>query len=340
MQSNLSRLKELSEKLMSLRPHAIRLYLITRHIKPGISKSQKVLKKYDFEVAKIDLSDELQEYFRDVQTGQIKEALSDEEIEMSEYSVIDEDLHHRIYTYALNNALSFADVINDLLPNASRIKSVNSLKDVKDYLWAYCIKTEVDNIPVYSFRKISKGKIGTDQNDKGWRDKIRCQFNTDDAILEKLTKETINLDDKIDCIYFDFKFFVFKKNNFEFIVGLEDEFREHAEHILDDFKESNLIEGIEHIEKEIAQNHTLLKRLANLVRSHNYEKLTKIKIHKMEEIALKFGDTFKIKNSKVLIENTKDINMFVRLLNDYYKKGEITGRFYGSNSGKLLEPVK
>ena len=41
-------------------------------------------------------------------------------------------------------------------------------------------------------------------------------------------------------------------------------------------------------------------------------------------------------DGKLLIEDKNDVGYFIKLLNDYYKQGMVSGKFYGTNSGQLL----
>lgn len=41
----------------------------------------------------------------------------------------------------------------------------------------------------------------------------------------------------------------------------------------------------------------------------------------------------------LVLENSIDVGYFIKLLNDYYKVGVITGKYYGTNSGSIIEPA-
>lgn len=43
------------------------------------------------------------------------------------------------------------------------------------------------------------------------------------------------------------------------------------------------------------------------------------------------------KDGKIKLEDMKDLKDFVKLLNDFYKQGLVTGSFYGTNSGRKIE---
>ncbi|WP_248859528.1 hypothetical protein [Lelliottia sp. AC1] len=46
------------------------------------------------------------------------------------------------------------------------------------------------------------------------------------------------------------------------------------------------------------------------------------------------------KDGKIVIEDEKQGRNFLRLLNDYYKQGMTTKKYYGTDSGNLVNPVK
>ena len=61
-------------------------------------------------------------------------------------------------------------------------------------------------------------------------------------------------------------------------------------------------------------------------------------ITKMKKAAK--AEDYKLKidaNGKILIENTKDVDMVIKLLCDYYKQGVVTGKNYGTYAGKYFE---
>lgn len=50
------------------------------------------------------------------------------------------------------------------------------------------------------------------------------------------------------------------------------------------------------------------------------------------------GRDLKISNDgKIQLDDMKDLRDFVKLLNDFYKQGLVTGSYYGTNSGRIIE---
>lgn len=328
------------EKLLSVISNdsaSVNLYFISRHIKEGISKSSRVLDKYSFQVNSVDISSDLVDFFKKIATSQLLKAKKTEGYELESYSVISDDLSDRLYTYALNNALSFSDVITNQLPSG-KIKSISSLKDINADLWAYCLKVQANKDFVYIFRKISPAKVATDEP-RNKLEKISSYFDTNAAELKVVFQETISFDGKLDCVYDGDEFLIFRKSSFEAIVGLEQEFTSNANEVISVIKETDLVEGIEHIEEEVQKSRMLVKSLSSIGRKGHHGSFDSGEFLKMKEVYRQFhGKELKTSpEGKLLIEDAKDVGIFVKLLNDYYKQGLVTGKFYGTNSGSVLE---
>ncbi len=331
--AKISEMIESSDKITTL------LYVVTRKIKQSFKATAKVLDKYDFFANRIDLSEALVDYFKSIVSKQLAFAFSREDIEICEYSVIDDDLPNRIYTYALNNALSFSKVLTEQLIASTSIPPVTRLPEIKDSLWAYCIKTSVNGTSFYSFRKSSKGKVTTDQP-QSKLSKMMAFFDSSDAELKPLLSDTISFDDKIDCIYLDEKFYVFTKSAFENMVGIEDELRENAETVVAKIINTELVVGLMDLKEQMMESRLLLKMLSSIARKQNHEGFDGEGVEKMKLVLKQMeGRDLKVnEDGRIELQNMKDVKDFVKLLNDYYKQGLVSGCYYGTNSGKIINP--
>jgi hypothetical protein len=68
----------------------------------------------------------------------------------------------------------------------------------------------------------------------------------------------------------------------------------------------------------------------------NNKKITSKEISKMKDVCKKYGEILKVKDGKVIIEEMNDIDVILKMLVDYYKKGEVSGESYGSWNGKKI----
>ena len=316
-----------------------RLFFITRDIKDGVKKTEKIIDKFQFKANSIDMSPDVCEFFSKNSKKQLEKLITIEGYDLEAYNVITDDLGDKLYTYALNNTLSFSDVItNQLLKN--KVDSITSLKDVKDDLWAYCIQITTAQDSAFLFRKMSSGKVTTDEPQTK-KEKLSSWFDLNDSELKVINNETVSFDDKVDCIYYNSEFLVLRKSGFEQIVGLEEEFKNVANDVISVIESTNLVEGLEHIKVSVSKSRALLKTLANIGKKGNHSGFNKTEIDKMKEALKRFeGRELKVSDDgKLILENSVDVGYFVKLLNDYYKMGMITGKYYGTNSGNIIEPA-
>ncbi len=333
-------LQEISDKIKSTNVDDLKLYFITRMLKENIKKSSKVIDKYLFKVYQVDINDDIRHYLYNSSVEQLELTIK-KNFEMVDYDVISDDTEH-LFTYQMKNKVfSFADVVtNQLQKIPTKMQSVESILQNDDELWAYCVGfndlTAKDWI--YTFRKIQSSKVVTDEREgKNLLKTIRTFFDTNNQKLELLKGETINLDKQIDCIYYDELFYVIKKGYFEQIVGLQEEYKEEAKNVVAELKQTNKINGLDKIEEKIETTPSVHKKLVRIAKIGNYRNIDQKTIKKMEKVCKKYGDRLKIDNGNLLIEDEKDIDIVLKMLADYYKTGDVSGKPYGTFSGKEIK---
>lgn len=337
-------LEELSEKLENIKIDNTFLYFITRVLKPDTKKTSKVLDKFLFKVYQIDVNDEIREHLYSLTKEQL-EFLSKRKTELHEYDVITDDTE-QLFTYSMTNkAMSFADVVNNQLK--SKPPKIKSLEEIisEEELWAYCVGFHNKGTDwIYTFRKILSGKVAIDEKDGNKRNAlqktIRTIFNSKSQKLELIEGETVNLDKQVDCIFYEDMFYIAKKTQFEQIVGLEDEFRIQASEVIAELEATNMIEGLEILSSQIKVNPAIHKKLVRLSKIGNYKDLDKKTIKKMQKVCKQYGDKLKLKDGKLFIEEESDIDLALKMLSDYYKRGEVSGKAYGTFAGKQLTATK
>ena len=339
-------IKEILEKIEQINEDNLHLYFITRVLKPNVKKRTKILDKYNFEIYQVDIDKEIAEHLYEISIKQLNYVIK-RKFEINKYEAITDDTR-QIFTYdASNKAMSFLDVVQNKLKNKSKIPKVNNLTEIvnSQELWAYSVGFYESNSDkwIYSFRKILKGKVAVDEETNKSKKSFgtfRTKFNTESNKLEILKGETINLDERIDCIYFEETFYIFQKTQFEQITGLTEEFKEHAETIADELIETKMFEGMDLLKKQIQENPAIHKKLVRLKKTNNYQNLTEKSLNKMIKIAKRYGGKLKKNNGKIVVENETDIDLTIKVLVDFYKTGEFSGKPYGTFSGKELTAEK
>ena len=314
----------------------VRLYFITKHLKEGVSRTEKVLNKYKYECIRVNIEDDLQEYFFNLLKNQLNSTISNDDIEFTEFEIIDDDLRDRVYTYALNNASSFHDLLTNKMASGVDIPYVSSLMSISDDLCAYSISIEDGEcIRLISFRKISKSKIASEES-KG----IKTLFRPNDRRLICAKGESINFDEKIDCVFFDGDFFVFHKKSFENLAGLDDEYKEMAYNVLEEIAETELVFGLNLLIEEAGKSKLVAKQLAKFSKTGGHKNLNQNRIEKMQELCVKLGLNLKIDGGKIVIDDSKDAKLLIRLLDQYYVACMQTGDAFGSHAKTKIDIAK
>lgn len=334
-------LNELLEKVSATQVEDSKLYFITRILKDGVKKSMKMMDKFLFKVYQVDIDDEIRQYLFDSSKEQL-ECVIRKDYEMFDYDVVSDDTEH-LFTYSMkNNTMSFSDVVyNQLASIPPKVMSIEGIISDIEELWAYCIGfNDIENLDwIYTFRKIQSGKVAIDEkeNQKNVWKIIRTKFSTVSQKLELLKGETVNLDKQIDCVYYDDTFYIIKKVNFEQIIGLQEEFKEEAIQVVSKMQETGMFTGLDKIEEEIESNPAIHKKLVRIAKIGNYREITPIIVKKMEKICKKYGDKLNVKDGKLAIEERNDIDVVLKMLADYYKTGDVSGKPYGTFSGKEIK---
>lgn len=334
-------LEELSEKIGEIKVNNTYLYFITRVLKPDVKKSSKVMDKYVFKVYQIDVNEDIRDHLYKLSQEQLA-YLASKKLELQDYDVITDDTQ-QLFTYQMTNkAMSFADVVNKQLK--SQPPKIQSLEEiiVSEELWAYCVGFYQNGSDwIYTFRKILSGKVAIDENDgnkkSALQKALRTVFNTKSQKLELIQGETVNLDKQIDCVYYADTFYIAKKTQFEQIVGLEEEYKAQASEVIKELEDTKMIEGLEVLKKQIDENPSIHKKLVRLSKIGNYRELDTKVIKQMQKVCKLHGDKLKLKDGKLFIEDENDIDLALKMLGDYYKRGEVSGKAYGTFAGKQLQ---
>lgn len=319
-----------------------KFFFITRHEKPGSKKTMRVAERYEFKAQMSQARKELAAQFKQITIKQLHAITKKTDYEIVGYSVIADDAADTLYTYALNNAISFSSVLTEQLL-VHNFTTIPSLSSVKNNLWAYAIQFQLDEKLVYTFRKLSAGKIivGNNEANKRIGKKLIALFDIDREELRPADIESVVFDERIDCLFYNNEFLVLSKKSFEQMAGLEEEFRQTANEVLEVIKSAGIVEGVEHISNMAESSMQTLRSLANIGRKKNHQSLNLSEIDRMKEVLLRFEDKeLKInqENNKIMIEDNHDVKDFLRLLNDYYKQGMVSGKYYGTSSGQRIEP--
>ena len=342
-----SKLDEVLDRIKDTKQEDVKLHFITRILKSGVGKRDKTLDKYIFKVYQIDVDDEIRKYLYDLSIKELERTVT-KDYSLIDYDPISDDTDH-LFSYKLKAETStFSDVVvNQLGKELPKVESIEGIISENEELWAYCIgflDVEAQEW-IYTFRKIMVSKIAIDEKndtDKSivWR-QIRTIFNSTSKKLTLMKGEAVTLDKQIDCVYWEETFYVLKKVPFEQIVGLQEEYHAKAIEVVDEMKNTGLIDGLDGLEDELKTNTSLHKKLVKLQQNGGLEKLDDKQIKKMAKVCKRYGETISVgADGHIKINDRKDFETVIKAMCDYYKKGEVSGKSYGTFSGRELKEVE
>lgn len=339
-------LLELLEKINVTKAEDIKLFFVTRAIKDGLTRNSRKRDKYLFKVYQVDSSEEIRQHLFESTQSQI-ENIIDKNYEMVDYDILSDETDH-LFTYAIKDKVfSFSDVVtNQLLKPATKVKTISEITTENEELWAYSVGFEnlSENKWIYTFRKIQSGKVAINEIDNPASSIltkcIRTVFNTESMKLEVLKGESITLDKRIDCVFYDEIFYVVQKGAFEQIVGLQEEYQEQAKEIVRKMQEIPLITGTDKLMDLIEKKPSLHKKLVKIERIGGYKQLNAASIRQMSKVCKQYGEKLPVREGKLNMETEQDIDVILKMFGDYYKKGVVSGKSYGTFSGKEIEEAK
>ena len=342
-----TKLDEVLEKIKETKEEDVKLHFITRILKGGVNKRDKSLDKYIFKVYQIAVDDEIRKYLYDLSIRELERTLS-KEYSLIDYDPVSDDTDH-LFSYKLKaETSSFSDVVvNQLGKELPKVESIDGMVSENEELWAYCIGfLDVANSEwIYTFRKIMLSKIAIDEKNDPEKNilirQIRTLFDSKSKKLTLMKGEAVTLDKQIDCLYWGVTFYVLKKVPFEQIVGLQEEYHAKAIEVVEGMKENGLIDGLESIEEELKINTTLHKKLVKLQQIGGLEGLDNARIKKMAKVCKRYGEIINVgEDGHIKVRDRKDFETVIKAMCDYYKKGEVSGKSYGTFSGRELKEVE
>lgn len=338
----MTEIEVLRTRISGTNPDDAKLYFVTRILRDTALRRKAVLGKFISKVYQIDIDDEIRGHLFSTTLSELDRTIK-RELSLVEYSPISDDTES-LFSYKLKGkekSLAFSDVvINQLSKPCPKVQSIEGIISDDEELWAYCVGFEEENDEkIFTFRRILGSKIAIDEKSSKnlLKKAMQTLFNTKSKKLELLHGEVVALDKSVDCVYFDETFFVLKKVNFEQIVGIQEEFKEAACKVVKDLEATGRIEGLEILAKKVDSGTSLHRKLARIARSGGVRDIDDKAVRTMKKIAKRHGEKDITSNGRLVLSEEADIDVLLKLVGDYYKIGEVSGKSYGTFSGKELK---
>ena len=332
-------LGELLNLISSTSVDDTKLFFITSALKPNMKRKARSHEKYLYHVYQVDNDEELREYIYETSISQLT-SIVDKNFEMVDYDVLNDDTEN-LFSYPIQNKVfSFQDVVtNQLQRDVPKIRSIRDLENDEVKLWAYCVgfqDVQTDEW-VYTFRKMQASSVAIDTREANLKAKFLAWFNPESLMLQQLKGDALTLDKQIDCVFYKDIFYVIKKFNFEQMMGLQEEYAEKAKIIAEEMERTDTFSGIEKLKAVIETKPSVHKKLVKIGMLGTYKNISEKDIRKMQRVCKQHGDTLKIVDGKISMEEEVDVDVVLKMFGDYYKQGEVSGKSYGTFSGKELK---
>jgi hypothetical protein len=326
----MSSLAEILDKIEHVKEKKARLYFITRKTKKGMSKSARACDKYEYKTWKIETDISIQEELYSIMKVKLATISDAGNFIVTDYALIGDDDSKKILTYAKKERLqSFMHIVDDDLKNSSNLDSVSNLEEIASDIWAYIIEVYTAKKIICALRKMAPSKVMVGK--KG----ILATFRTKEKSLRLSTDQNISFDKAIDAIYYDDTFYIVSKDNFEEIVGLDEEYREEAKSVAEKIMQNPLINAGFDIGSDIESKNRYIKKLAKI--KDEIDALNPERIRRMKDVAKRFGQKFTVgKDGKILLSNEDDLDLMIKLLDDFFLESHQTAKKYGASVKKEM----
>ena len=326
----MSKLEEILEKVKDVKDKKAKLYFVTRKIKKGMTKNARAAEKYEYKVWTINTDSEIQTELYKILDIKIGNIANKDKFTVSDYTLIGDDEAKKILTYSKKEKLSsFIKIVDVDLKNASDLDSVTNLLDIADDIWAYIIEVSSNGKNICALRKMAPSKVMVGR--KG----LMTKFLPKDKSLKISKEQNITFDKNIDVIYYDDVFYVVSKDNFEEIVGLQEEYRAEAKRVAEKIMNNPMIKVGYNISAGIEDKNRFIRKLAKI--KDEIDKLDDARIKKMKEVAKQFGQNLNFdEDGKIKIDNDEDLDVMIKLLDDYFLESHQTGKKYGASVKKEM----
>lgn len=275
-------------------------------------------------------------YFNTGTSTTLRKLADNKNLELADYSVISDDGVDAIYSYDNIENLDFHTVLERISKN-SKINTLKNLEDVKSDILAFSLKISTKDEEFTIYRKLTKSKVATDAP-LNTIHKMQAFFDVNSAIMKVVPMQTISFDNKIDFICKGEDTYIVSKLGFEQIIGIEKEFMENARSVLQVISNSSIIYDMKVLEDVILANKTLLRTIASISQKKNHEALNAETLKKYQDTLNIFeGSKLEEKDGRLVIKNISDVRLLIKVLNDFYKQGVASGKYYGTNSGHIID---
>lgn len=332
-------INEFQDAIQSADPNDVRVFLLLRKVREGIPVSRRDVMKYIYHPRSVAVDPELQAHLKQrylVQIGRVKE-------EVLPYEILSEEGRGPFaFTYD-GVGSTFLSLLKTGIEDQALESPVTDLRALGDQLWATVIafSSPTSQTATYVLNKAADSRIAGDIREiEGYslRGKLMTVFDSRQRRLRLLDSTILSLPNEAAAFGIGARYLVLNKPQFEQIVGMEEKFLQTASNAIELLHRTNLVVGLDRAASRVQASSRFMRRVAHLFASPDLLELTPDRIARMRTTAMEFGKHLTVNaDGQVVLENENDVDLFIKLVEDYFLQSSQTGMGYGARVKTRLQ---
>lgn len=335
-------LVDLVADIRQFQPRHVQIYLITRKLKPGQTARSRAYNRFDFQPYRVDADAELQTFVLDRVNVRMA-TFVDQHYELTPFEVFPAEENRIVFRSPRQGDVgAFGDLINTMTgesPSLSQQTGADeprltreNAESILPEVWAYCVKLQPDDpahAPFWCFQRYSSSRIA------GLDAKKRVLNFTSNTQLHLLTGPTFIFECYINCLFHQDQFYIFDKDKFEQIAGLDEQYQQRAEAIITTMTANGGISGLEHMTEACSKNTPFRNRLIQLSNRGLLTTIDAGRVAKMLATAKKHSQQLPLDaDGNITLACIQDAKLLADLLDDAYLESDQTGYLYNASRKK------
>lgn len=290
-------------------------------------------KKYEVVTVEVEgeVADDLREVFSNRMKRLVKD-LDEENVEFKDF--FDENIKPKHVSEVKDTLVPVLPFIREKMKDDGLV-TIHSLAHVKEFD-AYAVEFHLPSGHAIYFRKIGLAQLITKKFD--------LAYILQEGKFNKVEDDIVAFDKQIDCVYFDKtkSLLVLNKYDVEVIFGIREYYQAQSQITIQELVEKGLIVINEGTLIEVLADYHITRRITRLSKEGKFDREIQFfsdhaKYFDSKKPVLKEDEVqLTIRDNKVVIDNKEQLETFLKICDDDYVEGVVSGVSYVSDSKEKL----
>lgn len=335
-------LVDLVADIRQFQPRHVQIYLITRQLKPGQPVRSRAYNRFEFQPYRVDADEKLQTFVLDRVNVRMATFVN-QHYELIPFEVFPAEENCIVFRSPRQGDVgAFRDLIDTMTGESASLSQQtgadeprltrDNAEGILPQVWAYCVKLQPDDpahAPFWCFQRYSSSRIA------GLDAKKPVLSFTSNTQLHLLTGPTFIFECYINCLFHKDQFYIFDKDKFEQIAGLDEQYQQRAEEIITIMTANGGISGLQHLAEACTKNTPFRNRLIQLSNRGLLTTIDASRLAKMLATAQKHSQQLPLDDEgNISLSCIQDAKLLADLLDDAYLESDQTGYLYNASRKK------